>query len=125
MKTPTVKIDERGNKRWYTNGELHREDGPAIEWANGDRSWWINGDLHREDGPVIEYANGDKFWFINGKFHREDGPAIERTSGYKEWYIHGEKLTRAEFYKRTTKNLTPVVKVVEIDGIEYELKKID
>ena len=23
--------------------------------------------LHREDGPAIEYANGDKYWYFNGK----------------------------------------------------------
>jgi len=26
------------------NGKLHREDGPAIEFANGDKSWYLNGD---------------------------------------------------------------------------------
>jgi len=25
------------------NGELHREDGPAIEDANGNKSWYYNG----------------------------------------------------------------------------------
>ena len=36
-------IDEHGNKSWWLNGVLHREDGPAVEWVNGHRSWWING----------------------------------------------------------------------------------
>ena len=27
------------------SGKLHREDGPAIEWANGDKMWWLNGKL--------------------------------------------------------------------------------
>ena len=43
MKTYTVKVDNNGNKRWYSNGKLHREDGPAIECADGDKEWWING----------------------------------------------------------------------------------
>ena len=43
MKTYTVKIDDNGTKRWYSNGKLHREDGPAIEYANGSKSWYING----------------------------------------------------------------------------------
>lgn len=38
-----VEIDEYGNKRWQLNGKFHREDGPAIEGANGDKEWWING----------------------------------------------------------------------------------
>ena len=45
---------------------LHREDGPAIEYANGNKQWCRNGQLHREDGPAIEYANGCKQWWING-----------------------------------------------------------
>ena len=33
----------------------------------GDKSWYLNGKLHREDGPAIEYANGTKYWYLNGK----------------------------------------------------------
>ena len=25
----------------------------------------MNGKLHREDGPAVEYANGSKFWYLN------------------------------------------------------------
>ena len=42
MKTYTVKVDNNGNKRWYSNDKLHREDGPAIEFANGSKSWYLN-----------------------------------------------------------------------------------
>ena len=63
----TVKVNESGDKKWYLNGKRHREDGPAIEWANGYKSWWINGELHREDGPACEYIDGDKHWYLNGK----------------------------------------------------------
>jgi len=34
---------------WRLNGLLHREDGPACEYANGDKSWWINGQLLTEE----------------------------------------------------------------------------
>ena len=30
-------------KLWYTNGLLHRLDGPAVIWGNGKKEWWING----------------------------------------------------------------------------------
>ena len=33
----TVKVYPNGDKYWCLNGKLHREDGPAIEWANGDK----------------------------------------------------------------------------------------
>ena len=29
----TVKVYPNGDKSWYLNGKLHREDGPAIEYA--------------------------------------------------------------------------------------------
>ena len=36
-------------------------------YLSGNKIWWLNGKLHREDGPAIEYANGDTFWYLNGK----------------------------------------------------------
>jgi len=89
MQQPTMTVDRYGNKRWRLNGKLHREDGPAVERANGYKSWWLHGECHREDGPAVENANGDKYWYLHGKMHREDGPAIENANGYKEWYLHG------------------------------------
>jgi len=31
-----VITDTYGDKYWYLNGKRHREDGPAVEHANGD-----------------------------------------------------------------------------------------
>jgi hypothetical protein len=64
-----LSIDERGNKWWKLNGELHREDGPAIEYTNGYKAWYLNGKLHREDGPAISYPSGIKHWCLNGKYY--------------------------------------------------------
>jgi len=83
-------VRDSGDKYWYLNGKLHREDGPAIEWADGTKSWYLNDQLHREDGPAYEYANGNKFWCLNGQLHREDGPAIEYIDGDKYWYINNQ-----------------------------------
>ena len=94
-------IYESGNKCWYLNGKLHRENGPAIELTNGYKEWWINDKLHRKDGPAVEDANSSKEWYINGKRHREDGPAVEWAYGHKEWWLNGENLTEEEFIKRT------------------------
>ena len=35
--------------------------------ADGDKKWYLNGKLHREDAPAIEFADGTKEWFLNGK----------------------------------------------------------
>lgn len=37
-------FEEEGTvKVWYLNGQLHRENGPAVEYTDGDKSWWIDG----------------------------------------------------------------------------------
>ena len=98
----TKVIDDNNTIRWYNkDGQYHREDGPAVEWADGDKFWCINGQFHREDGPAIEYASGTKQWWINDQLHREDGPAIEYANGGKSWWINDEELTEEEFNKRT------------------------
>ncbi len=91
-KQSICKTDTYGTKEWYKNGKLHREDGPACEYANGHKEWYLNGRTHREDGPAVEYANGDKSWYKNGQLHREDGPAIERYNGTKDWYLNDKKI---------------------------------
>ena len=114
-------VDDYGDKYWYLNDKLHREDGPAIEWADGAKEWYLNGKLHNKDGPAIEWAYGTKSWYINSKLHREDGPAIEYANGYKYWYLNGEELTEAEFNARTK---SCDGKVVEIDGKKYKLQEV-
>ena len=64
-------VNRVGNKWWYLNDKLHRENGPAAEYANGNKYWYLNGKYHREDGPAIEYADGDKYWYLNGKRYSE------------------------------------------------------
>jgi hypothetical protein len=68
---PECAIDKNGNKRWFLNGEYHREDGPAVEFHDGSKFWYLNNKLHREDGPAIEYPDGDNQWWLNGKEYTE------------------------------------------------------
>jgi hypothetical protein len=62
-----------GNKEWYKNDKLHRENGPAMECLNGKKVWYKDGIVHREDGPAIEYPNGGKLWYKNGQRCSENG----------------------------------------------------
>ena len=117
-----VKVDTRGDKSWYLNDELHREDGPACESADGGKYWFLNGKLHREDGPALEYADGGKYWYLNDELHREDGPAIECADGGKYWYLNGKELTE-QGYKRTMTKPSCSGKEVTIDGVTYVLKE--
>jgi hypothetical protein len=76
----TTRTDEFGNKFWYLNGELHRVDGPAIEFADGTKHWYLNDKRHRVDGPAIEYADGSKLWYLNGKQILEKDFVIKKKS---------------------------------------------
>jgi hypothetical protein len=62
-----------------------------------------SGQLHRTDGPAVEWNNGDKWWFINGELHREDGPAIECSDGSKEWYLNGIEYSEDQFHQELIK----------------------
>ena len=120
-----VKVSYNGDKRWYQNGELHRLDGPAVEYADGDKRWFQNGMRHRLDGPAIEHANGDKSWYQNDKLHRLDGPASEYASGNKFWYIDGEQLTEEEFNARNKVEVTleDIAKAMNIDVKKLRIKE--
>ena len=43
MKTYNVTVSDNGDTFWRVNGKLHRENGPAIEYASGSKEWWIEG----------------------------------------------------------------------------------
>ena len=88
MQQPTLTVDKYGNKRWELNGKLHREDGPAFEYANGTKAWYLHDKCHREDGPAIEDVDGYKAWYLHGMLHREDGPAVESEDGDKVWWLN-------------------------------------
>ena len=88
-----VTVDDAGTTRWYKDAKCkvsHRENGPAVEWANGDKLWRQNGQLHRENGPAIEWLTGDKQWYQEGRRHRTNGPAVVYADGTKEWRQHGQ-----------------------------------
>jgi hypothetical protein len=126
-------IDNKGNKRWFVNGKLHRIDGPAIEYMSGGKEWHLNGILHREDGPAatgvaanlwylndllhredgpaVEGSNGDKEWYSKGMLHRTDGPAIEYMSGVIEWWLDSKWLSFDEWLRRNNE-LTDEEKVM-------------
>lgn len=114
-----IKVERDGTVRFFRDGELHRDDGPALIqpgpygtefqfWQfgvlhrddgpavvrfgpNGREEWWFQfGKKHREDGPAIVQSNGSQEWFRDGKVHREDGPAVIGADGSKRYYLNGE-----------------------------------
>ena len=125
MQTYKVTVDEDKTIHWYNDkGQLHRLDGPAVEYAEGFKEWWAEGKLHRLDGPAIEYADGYKVWFVEGKRHRLDGPAVEYADGFKEWYVEGRRMTEEDFNEYIKPKPTCEGKVVEVDGVKYKLTAV-
>jgi hypothetical protein len=70
FKEYTIREYTNGTKKWFLNGIHHREDGPAIERADGHKEWWLNGkslteEQHRQQtqsctGKVVE-IDGKKY----------------------------------------------------------------
>ena len=56
MKEYKVRVYDNGTQCWYQNDKLHREDGPAIEYAGGYKAWYINDKKLTEE----EFNNRDK-----------------------------------------------------------------
>ena len=53
---PAVIIYDDGTKEWFMNNQLHRLDGPAVEYANGHNEWWVAGvqyDLQKDFAPAV------------------------------------------------------------------------
>ena len=76
-----------GSKSWFLNGNGHREDGPAIEYASGNKEWYHNDFLHRLDGPAVEWNGGAKDWFYNGKYiDCQDQETFERIIKLKAFW---------------------------------------
>ena len=71
----TVKVSDNGDKYWFLNGELHREDGPAVELPDGTKSWYLNDECLTEeefnkrmspascDGKIVE-IDGKKYRLV-------------------------------------------------------------
>lgn len=112
-------------KRYYLNGKLSREIGPAEIPKNGEYlNWYLNGEEHRIGGPSSK-GKGCEYWRVNGKLNRLDGPAV-KTPYYEEWYIDG-KLDRKdggpnkiEYYPRKEYSYKDGILV---DIKEYQLKE--
>lgn len=51
----------------YADDVLHCETGPAVHGCDGTVAYYCRGVLHRDDGPAIVWANGDQEFWRDGK----------------------------------------------------------
>jgi hypothetical protein len=104
MKEQFIHINEYGTKHYYSDREMKIH--------------------HREDGPAVEDADGGKVWYVNDKCHREDGPAIEYANGYKAWYINDKRLTEEEFNARMNPVELTLDEIAKKFGVSVDKLKI-
>jgi hypothetical protein len=54
-------------------------------YPNGNKFWYLNDEIHREDGPAFEYSDGYKAYYLNDKylteaeFNKRMAPTVEMT----------------------------------------------
>ena len=140
-----VRVYSDGAKLWFQNEQLHRVDGPAMEWNNGNykwyqegklhrvggpavvtdryEGWYQNNELHRDDGPAVDDKTYGKSWYQNGLLHREDGPAVERINGQNQYWIHGKLLTKEEFNNRNKVKELTIGQIEELLGHQIKIIK--
>lgn len=104
------------------------KNGRCVEWNGTDKiiRWYKEGVLHRENGPAIEAGVGFEAWYVNGKLHREDGPAVKQSSGGKgewEWYLYGVRYSEEEFYSYIEKKKLKGTLQSDLIDKENEIKK--
>jgi len=93
-----VEENHHGTKRYYNDKEqLHRLDGPAVEFKDGTKYWYINGNNHRNIDPSNQWQYRIKYWCFKDKAHRIGGPC---SSAFSWWFIHGKEYSKEGYYNK-------------------------
>ena len=66
---------------------------PYCHVEAGVTIWFVDGQIHKQDGPAMIFPDGDKVWFDHDKKHRIDGPAFIGNNGKHEWWINEVHIT--------------------------------
>lgn len=91
-----------GQIEYYFNNELHHQTHPAII-SSGSNQWWNHGEKHRENLPAVNFADGTREWWYHGLRHRNEGPAVENPDGKNQWWLYGKKMSEQKFLKNNSK----------------------
>ena len=62
---PECEVDEYGTKRWFLNGNLHREDGPAVEYLGGLKYWYLHNKKAHPETLVDYHLSRGTFCYYN------------------------------------------------------------
>lgn len=58
--------------------------GKSVCFYTGTATWKLKGRLHREDGSAIEYADGSEEWWIDGVEDAKTTEEFRRQKAFKE-----------------------------------------
>lgn len=68
-----------------------------LQFPDGTNIYINDGQLHRDDGPALETSDGISYYFYDGQLHRENGPAIcSPDPDQCHWYTHGIRVPSKE-----------------------------
>lgn len=122
-------ITQTDFEAWYLDGELHREDGPAVVDQVGSQSWFLKGQRHREGGPARTSMYGEQYWYQNNKLHCQDGPSYLYVPNLPNFDLRKYKEAAQEIFKweKSQGSKTPhdhedlqlPLRMWHLDGIRY------
>lgn len=86
-----------------------------VKYSNGDKEWYKDLELHREDGPAVEHANGDKEWYRAGYPYGisivydwvKIGFKVKTISAWDEWFAGTEEF----HHKRESKEFSVLLEL--------------
>lgn len=99
-----VAVYSPGITRYYRNGKLHRDDGPAWIYQKQPgrltHRYYQYGKMHRNDGPAectfdketMEMVRYE--YYVKGRMHCITGPADWNNGGWYSWWFKGMCLGR-------------------------------
>ena len=88
--TGSVYVDMGKHIRWYVNGKIHREDGPAIIYDDGSWSWFYNGFCHRLDGPAV-FRKVEKSYTLTNLL------TVATPEGWISYHLNGKQVSITEW----------------------------
>lgn len=97
-----VRTDINGAKYWYFDGQLHREYGPAVEFASGDGMWYKHGVYQRPVTP--EDMNIIKKWY--------DKELLKKSKSIKSQKENYSSLNSTEYSDKAIKSSLAVTEIL-------------
>lgn len=85
--------------KWLKHGEPDQDLEYNYFFMGAQKKFTKNWIIHKDDGPAVAYANGRQEWFQNGKRHREDGPAVIQANGKEKYYLGGKLCKTQEIFE--------------------------